>query len=491
MLVEDQALIRMGIEMSLSSESDIEIVSNLENGLLAVQAYPQTRPDVVLMDIRMPIMGGVEAARKIKQLDRNAKIIFLTSNDSIEDVFSAFAVGGSGYCLKDIEPEKLIESLKTACDGGLAIDARIAGKMLHFIATIEALPKSVSDDIKLNPRDQEVLHQLASGLKSEQMTVHTKLSVINILNKIILLQEVPPGRALDVSDLALTVSSKFELLEELGAGAMGQVFKARRKQSGELVAIKILHSHDKDSWQRLIREASIMTQLSHPGIIRIHDLLVDSDRIAYLVMELVDGPNLSDVLDCGGAMIEKEALQIFVQCTSALDYLHVNGIVHRDIKPSNIILYSENEESIYSKLADFGISKQNNDMQRLTRRGEVFGSPLYMSPEQCRGEELDARSDIYSFGCVMFELLNGFPPFVGNNSFETMSMHVKYPPPDSHEWTRQNVTPNLKSIVKKCLSKSPNDRFQSSKDLLKALDSVEFDRGRTLNELFAIDSLNS
>jgi len=485
MLVEDQSLIRMGIEMALSSqnETEIEIVSKAENGLLAVQSYASERPDVVLMDMVMPVMDGLTATRKIKEIDRNAKIIFLTSNSAIEDILAAFALGANGYCMKDIEPHALVESLKTAYDGGLCVDSRIAASILDYVTARGALPKgegeTTGNGTRLNERDMEVLQLLIDGLASElSSSINTKLTVLNILNKVVVLNDGPEVRknaGPDSNGLQVDISDKLEFIEMLGAGGMSTVFKARQKHSGRMVAVKIMQSTDSGLWQRFIREARIMSTLSHPSIVAIDELITDGDGTAYIVMELVDGPTLSGILECGGAMIEQEAVPIFLQCAHALVYLHESGVIHRDIKPSNIIVYCENEETIFAKIADFGIAKNNDAVEnRLTMAGEIVGSPLYMSPEQCRGEDLDERSDIYSFGCVMFEVLCGFPPFVGSNYFETMTMHVNQPAPllDEYETPRRKISPKLKQIVAKCLEKLPEDRFQNSRQLLTELEAI-------------------
>ena len=483
MLVEDQALIRMGIELAVQQVSNSKIVIGAvaENGEQAVKKYAEDKPDVVLMDIRMPVLGGLEASRQIRALDKNAKIIFLTNNDSIEDVFTAFSIGASGYCLKDVEPHALVDFIKNANEGGISIDARIAADMLRFLTSKDAMPDlsataQMYNGTRLNARDAEVLSQLINGSATEKMSVNTKLSVINILNKIASLSEdeVPthPENASNKSE----VTEKFEFIEILGKGGMGTVFRARDRATDALVAVKTFKPSTNAAWQRFVQEASIMTRLSHPSVVKVFDLLLDPDGTAHLVMELIDGPSLLNVIDCGGAIVQKEAVPIFVQCADALEHLHRAGVVHRDIKPSNIILVCEDETTIVPKIVDFGISKNMDitEANRLTMQGEVLGSPLYMSPEQCRGENVTPLSDIYSMGCVMFEVLSGFPPFVGENYFETMNMHSRAPVPNLRESmnSKHELSPELTRIIEKCLEKSPSDRFESAESLANALSKI-------------------
>jgi len=484
MLVEDQALIRLGIELAVQqiSDSKIAISAVAENGEQAVRKYTDSKPDVVLMDMRMPGMDGLEACRQIRAVDKNAKIIFLTNNDAIEDVFSAFSSGASGYCLKDVEPTKLVDFIRKANEGGISIDSRIAVDMLRFLTSKDAMPDlkataQMYNGTRLNARDAEVLGQLINGTPNEKMSVNTKLSVINILNKVAVLSDSGLSVSQTSTVSAASVAEKFEFIELLGKGGMGTVYKARNRTTAELVAIKTFIPTTPSAWQRFVQEASIMTKLSHSSVVKVFDFLLDSDGTAYLVMELVDGPSLLNVIECGGAIVQKEAVPIFRQCADALEHLHRAGVVHRDIKPSNIILYCEDETTILPKIVDFGVSKCDNvvSSDRLTVQGEVLGSPLYMSPEQCRGDDVTRLSDIYSMGCVMFEVLSGFPPFVGETYFDTMTMHTRSPVPNLREWmnAKHDLAPELTSIIEKCLAKFPADRYQSAELLVQDLLRVE------------------
>ena len=479
MLVEDQELMRMGIQLAVQkvSNSRIAITAVAENGEQAVQRYAESRPDVVLMDIRMPVMGGIEATKQIRAQDKNAKIIFLTNNHSIEDVFSAFSSGASGYCLKDVEPTALVDFIDNANQGGISIDPRIAGDMLRFLTAKDAMPDlrataQMYDGTRLNARDAEVLRQLFDGASTDKMSVNTKLSIINILNKISSLSD-SRGVVYHRSQFAEAASRKFEFLELIGKGGMGTVYKARNKATNQLVALKIFEPNLTIARQRFLHEASIMTKLSHDSIVRVLDYFVDPDDSAYLVMELIDGPSLMNVIECGGAIVEKDAVPISIRCADALEHLHRAGVIHRDIKPNNIILFSEDEHNLLPKIVDFGVSKSlsTEARERLTMQGEVLGSPLYMSPEQSRGSDVDCRSDIYSMGCVMFEVLCGSPPFAGENYFETMTMHARSPLPNLREWMnpKHKLSSGLLEIVEKCLKKSPDERFQTAESLCLAL----------------------
>ncbi len=478
MLVEDQSLLRLGIELALSSTSEISIVCKAENGKQAVEMYTSSPTDVVLMDIKMPILDGLAASRAIRNFDKNAKIIFLTNNESIADVFEAFSIGASGYCLKDIDAKMLIQHIQTAASGGLAIDSRIAENILRYLMSKQAMPDQKSTQpftSKLTNKDAQVLNQLVNGAISENaLTIDTKLSIINILSKVCALSplsSISPN-FVDIGEDSL--SRSYEFLQVLGKGGMGTVFKARKKDSGQVFAVKML-SYDSSQFaiERFVREAAVLSKLSHRSIVGVHDFHIDSEGFACIVMEFADGPNLSDVLDCGGAIIEKEAVPIFWQCAEALLYVHSAGVIHRDIKPSNIILCNE-ENILVPKIVDFGLAKNKNPLgadERLTLQGEIFGSPLYMSPEQIRGGATTESTDIYSLGCVMFEVLTGVPPFMGSSPTDTMAMHLRDPVPNLSALVSRklSISEPLQQVIEKCLAKDPEDRFPCAKSLASEL----------------------
>jgi serine/threonine-protein kinase len=181
-------------------------------------------------------------------------------------------------------------------------------------------------------------------------------------------------------------------------------------------------------------------------------------------MEYADGPSLSHHLGNNGRVEEATAMMIFKQLRDALGYAHEQGVIHRDIKPANAILTNGNGNFPQVKLIDFGLAKLSNiENPKLTINGEVIGSPLYMSPEQCKGIVVDNRSDIYSLGCLMHEVITGYPPFRGETALDTFRMHVQ----DEYEEPSANVcSEHLRGILRKCLRKRPEDRFSSLNDIV-------------------------
>ena len=279
-----------------------------------------------------------------------------------------------------------------------------------------------------------------------------------------------------------TFAGRYSILKIAGHGGMSTVYKSQHVYMERIVAVKLLHKHlisDPVSIQRFQQEAKASSSLTHPNIITVYDFGITEDEgLAYLVMDYLEGPSLGDLIDEGGPLHEKEALDLFRQITRGLVHAHGKGVVHRDLKPRNLVLTVQEDGDVLVKIVDFGIAKmlprEGVESQHLTQTGEVFGSPIYMSPEQCSGQPLDARSDVYSMGCVMYEVLTGIPPFIGQNAVETMSMHVSETPPPFSE-----VAPNLKisarteELVMACLAKKPKKRIQSAADLLDELPRAE------------------
>lgn len=250
---------------------------------------------------------------------------------------------------------------------------------------------------------------------------------------------------------------------------MGQVYRAVQLETGRPVAIKALARDlvsDPKSLKRLEREAKSLSVLSHTGIVCVYEFDTATADVPFLVMEFVPGRSLKQILKERQLKL-KETLNLMAQAAKALSHAHVKGIIHRDVKPANMLI---DEARMELKIVDFGIArKASNLTEQLTIEGEVFGSPLYMSPEQCQGNELDARADIYSLGCVLFECLTGRPPFRGISAFDTMTMHLNEKPAALSSMINLGPYGELDEIVERCLEKNPENRYQQMSELASAL----------------------
>jgi tetratricopeptide (TPR) repeat protein/tRNA A-37 threonylcarbamoyl transferase component Bud32 len=275
-------------------------------------------------------------------------------------------------------------------------------------------------------------------------------------------------------DLVGTVlENKYEILEKIGAGGMGAVYKARHQLMHRQVAIKMVLaqlSANSMTLKRFTQEARATSQLNHPNILTVFDFGISPSNQPYLVMDFLEGVNFGRVLEETRQIPIPRAIGIFLQVCAALGHAHQKGIVHRDLKPSNIMLIELDGQPDFVKVLDFGIAKVlssvDGETDNLTRTGEVFGSPLYMSPEQFRGKSLDARSDIYSLGCVMYRSLAGICPVTGKDVLECMYKHVNESiPPFSVTAPEAEVPERLESIIMKALAKDPEERYASMNDL--------------------------
>lgn len=268
--------------------------------------------------------------------------------------------------------------------------------------------------------------------------------------------------------LPAELMAKYEPLSLLGEGGMGVVYEARHRLTGQTVAIKLLRNEKAQQQTAILRfkqEAEAASKLSHPNVIQVFDFGVCDQGIEYLIMEFVSGHNLSDAIKVR-ALEPQELVDTFVAICSGLAHAHRNGVVHRDLKPSNILISSRVGEKDTPKIADFGIAKMTSDgsTQHLTKTGEICGSPLYMSPEQCMGRPADIRSDIYALGCVMYEAITGAVPNAGDNTLETIHRRTNEAP---RTFTECGVTfpDEIERIVLKCLELQPANRYQSADEL--------------------------
>jgi len=272
------------------------------------------------------------------------------------------------------------------------------------------------------------------------------------------------------------IGKRYYLLSILGKGGMSVVFKARDKTKRRILAVKTLRyqwADDGLTVRRFQREAQTLSLLRHPAIVNIHDFGETPTGQPFFVMDYLTGMSLADLLAKQSYLPVKRVRSIFRQVFDAVHHAHNTGLVHRDLKPGNIMLVGRDEQGDIVKIVDFGIAKLQQEAQKLTRLGEVWGSPVYMSPEQCQGANLDKRSDIYSLGICVFEALTGQLPFYGKNYFETMSMQISQQPPALRE-VRSDLLFNqeLEDVLLKALNKDPDKRFQTVREFKEQLENA-------------------
>lgn len=273
--------------------------------------------------------------------------------------------------------------------------------------------------------------------------------------------------------------NKYRIISLLGRGGMSSVYKAQHILLGNTVAIKVLHPKnlmDAAAINRFKQEAAAASRLSHPNIISVHDFDVDEGR-PFQAMDCLEGISLDQELRAHGPLPVARAVHIWLQICSAMRHAHSHGIIHRDLKPTNVMLVNQDGDRDFVKIVDFGIAKilpqAGEAVHQLTQTGEVFGSPWYMSPEQCLGKRVDARSDIYSMGCLIYETLVGKPPFEGDSVLETIHKHVNEPAPSVASAVKdRSAGARLDHLLGKAMAKDPDERYQSMEELADDLKQV-------------------
>lgn len=277
------------------------------------------------------------------------------------------------------------------------------------------------------------------------------------------------------------LDGKYRVIALIGKGGMGAVYRAHHMRLGKDVALKTFLTTELSdlAWVRFQREARAIARLDHPNVVKVFDFGAGERGIPFYTMELLQGESLAERISGQGALDLVAVLNIFIQAAHGLAAAHGKGIVHRDIKPANIFLDTslKSGASHYTvKIVDFGIASlaaESNDFGQKTTTGEVFGSPLYMSPEQFRGEELTSATDIYSFGCAFFEALVGRPPFFGENAFATMYKHFNEPPPSLTQcFPTRRFPQRLEVLVGSLLAKEPENRPSSFSVVIAELEAI-------------------
>ncbi|WP_328880503.1 Stk1 family PASTA domain-containing Ser/Thr kinase [Streptomyces sp. NBC_00299] len=263
------------------------------------------------------------------------------------------------------------------------------------------------------------------------------------------------------------LGGRYELGQVLGRGGMAEVYLAHDTRLGRTVAVKTLRAdlaRDPSFQARFRREAQSAASLNHPAIVAVYDTgedYIDNVSIPYIVMEYVDGSTLRELLHSGRKLLPERAMEMTIGILQGLEYAHRNGIVHRDIKPANVMLTRNGQV----KVMDFGIARAMGDSgMTMTQTAAVIGTAQYLSPEQAKGEQVDARSDLYSTGCLLYELLTVRPPFVGDSPVAVAYQHVREEPQAPSVFDPE-ITPEMDAIVLKALTKDPNYRYQSADEM--------------------------
>jgi serine/threonine protein kinase len=288
------------------------------------------------------------------------------------------------------------------------------------------------------------------------------------------------------------VDGRYQILRKVGEGGMGTVYAGEHVGIGKAVAVKILHpaySRQQDLVERFRREARAASRIGHPNIIDVTDFGATEDGCAYFVMELLDGIDLADVLSHERRLETTRAAEITVQICRALEAAHAAGVIHRDLKPENVFLVGRDGKADFVKVLDFGIARSlGRSSRRLTNPGIAMGTPEYMAPEQASGGAADRRTDIYSVGALLYEMLTGTPPFAG--TVDGLARRLTELPPPPHE-IRPEVPEELGRVVLRALAPDPERRYQAMREMAYDLTRILRGRPRAVAELLGLSQLEA
>lgn len=291
--------------------------------------------------------------------------------------------------------------------------------------------------------------------------------------------------------LGSVVEGRYRLVDILGLGGVGVVYRAEHIKLGRMVAVKLLQSEYAENEllrKRFEREATALAALSHPHIVTVTDYGI-SENGPFLVMELVEGKTLGELVKTKGALRPGRALAIARQMLEAVAYAHSHNLIHRDLKPNNIFLQALPDGGYHVQVLDFGLAKflagEGEGSAALTKTGAVIGTPGYMAPEQGVGGEVDARTDVYALGILIYEMMTGKRPFTGEPS-DLLRQHLLDPVPTFRESMPEvRPMPEVEALVHKAMSKAPEERFSDAGEMLRALLALDVVRGKKTNNKVA------
>ncbi|KAF0236594.1 MAG: serine/threonine protein kinase bacterial, partial [bacterium] len=285
------------------------------------------------------------------------------------------------------------------------------------------------------------------------------------------------GREFQEQTTFCPFDGKYCVESKIGQGGMGNVYKARHVHMDTMVAVKILHPHlvsDQTTVERFRREARAAITVNHPNAIHVMDFGVTGDKTVYLVMEFLEGISLRKLLETEKYLSPEKTINTVKQVCAAVEAAHSKGIIHRDLKPDNIVILDYDTPNEQVKVLDFSIAKlkvASDGPVNLTQQGMVVGTPQYMSPEQAEGQELDVRSDLYSLGVIVYEMLTGDLPFKATTPMALILKHIHALPRPLRE-LKENISPALEAVVLRTLAKKRDDRPQSATQLAEQLEEA-------------------
>ncbi len=520
LIVEDKVDLAVLIRSYLEFQD--HNAETIHNGAEARDMLKTNSFDLIILDWDLPEVSGIDILRQLRASGCRTPVLMLTGKNSIMDKQLGFTEGADDYLTKPFNMQELnmricallrrtmgtampatTDSAQSTQDTSIQLD-KTNSRAIKNGRQISLAPTEFQlIELLMNSKPPHKISKLVAAVCPDAPEANYDLlnaTLRRLRNKLGI--ETPQLQESNFPDLAIALASKtvghddeeeildpflgmildgkYELVELVGGGGSGVVYKANHCLLNKTVAVKMLFPHmvaRQLMVRRFQQEAMATAALSHPNIIKITDFGTGEQGQPYLVMEFLEGKSLAETLETHGALCTGVALDIIIQATTGLCHAHNKGIIHRDIKPNNLMMLGDIEDTFTVKIVDFGLAKPNRQEERLSKitvTGEVFGSPAYMSPEQCRGETVDHQADIYSLGCVLFEMLANRPPFVGTDPIDVIFQHCAPEPPKfTVEGGNQEINDFLTRMLLSCLAKNKENRYQTAARLLEDLQRFE------------------
>ncbi len=481
LVVDDDDLLREQLAMVLERLGHAVIMA--ENGRAGLEAAERDAPDLVITDLSMPGMDGFELLERLKAGTRTQHIpvIVVSGEGDAASVVRCLERGAEDHLTKPYESMVLAARIRTSLERKRLRDMELA--YLHRVAQLTAAAEAVeaqSYDPKLLTdllarQDQlgqlaRVFDRMVRGIRSREERLQARLRGLRRE-----MEQSGVSAAAEVTEpkraaVARVIAGRYQVHRELGSGGMGTVFLAHDRELGEDVALKVLHAsllaEDPVRLERLRSEIKLARKISHPNVVRSHDI-GEWEGTHYITMEFIRGVTVADLLEKRGRLTVESTLAIGTQLADALAVAHDQDIVHRDIKPQNLMI----DESGVLKVADFGLARPVQRNKALTQAGYIIGTVSYMAPEQLVGGDLDARTDLYAVGLVLFECLTGRLPYEASSPMAILAAVSERKVPDVSTLAG-DAPPALSAVISRLLEREPGKRFASARELGEALAQV-------------------
>lgn len=511
LIVEDHHIVRLGLRLLLNELPGFQVVAEAGNGLEAVQQCLQHNPDVVLMDIGLPGIDGIEAARQMKASLPQVRIIMLASFDNDEAIFASLGAGVDGFCGKDIPTPQLASAIDAVIKGSTWLDPRIAKRAAHS-GMLDGNEESHCRFI-LTQEHQQLLALIERGLDNNQIADEMALSIVQVRSKMReivemllisdkaqeclqalrqLSTQLNNGATRTLPTLSLATGSPFPngeptlpknsvflekyLIRKLIDKTPSMVvYQAENRLNGTTLSIKLLTHLRYASEKRHQLSPSFP---SHPNIATIYEMGVTDRGVPFLITDFTEGQPLSVILRKQRRLSLSQFFEICDQVCQALIEAHACYFIHCYLRPDNIVLCPHDANKPMVKVLDFGLSsalpQPLSPDKSATSCPEAVPSPTYMSPEQCQSQRLDCRTDLYSLGCIMYEALTGYKAFEGITPFDILSKHLQEQPrPFAVVCPERTLPAQLQDVVFKAMAKSADNRFSNASELRAALLAVQ------------------